>query len=146
MPRCSSGAWSKRLARTWRALALAAAAIVIPARAHHSFAAEYDAAKPIALTGTVTKLDWVNPHAWLYLSVEAASGESKVWAVELGSPNALLRQGWTRNSLNAGDRVTVTDHLAKKERYWLMPTRSVRRTAIEFFHDRKHLACRVKLT
>ena len=83
-------------------------------RAHHSFAAEFDAAKPFKLTGAVTKVVWANPHAWLYVDVvDAATNKSTNWAVELNSPNALLRAGWTRNTLSVGDVVTVEGSLAK---------------------------------
>lgn len=82
--------------------------------AHHSFAAEFDAAKPFELTGTVTKLVWSNPHAWIYFDVTDQKTKSVTnWAVELNSPNALLRAGWTRNSLKAGDVVTIEGSLAK---------------------------------
>ena len=79
-----------------------------PVVAHHSFAADYDASKPIALRGTVTKFEWMNPHAHLYLDVKGGSGEITHWELELGSPNTLMRSGWTRNSLKIGDEVIVT--------------------------------------
>jgi hypothetical protein len=81
--------------------------------AHHSFAAEYDATKPIKLIGTVTKLEWTNPHARFYLDVKDPSGKVTNWEFELGGPNGLLRRGWTRNSLKPGDMVTVDGYLAK---------------------------------
>ena len=84
-----------------------------PALAHHAFAAEYDASKPIKLTGTVTKVEWMNPHAWFYLDVKDASGKVTNWGFEMGSPNILLRAGWTRNSMNPGDVVTVEGSRAK---------------------------------
>jgi hypothetical protein len=79
-----------------------------PVVAHHSFAADYDASKPIALRGTVTKFEWMNPHAHFYLDVKESSGEITHWELELGSPNTLMRSGWTRNSLKIGDEVIVT--------------------------------------
>jgi hypothetical protein len=81
--------------------------------AHHSFAAEFDANSPIDLTGTVTKVDWANPHTFFYIDVRAANGTIEPWALELGSPNGLMRRGWTRNSLKIGDTVSVTGSRAK---------------------------------
>ena len=84
-----------------------------PSSAHHSFAAEFDAAKPFSLTGTVTKVVWSNPHAWLYFDVVDTSKTTTNWAVELNSPNALLRAGWKRDTLKLGDVITVEGSLAK---------------------------------
>ena len=82
--------------------------------AHHSFAAEFDAAKPFKFTGAVTKVVWANPHAWLYVDVvDAATNKTTNWAVELNSPNALMRAGWKRDTLRAGDVITVEGSLAK---------------------------------
>jgi hypothetical protein len=85
----------------------------VPALPHHSFAAEYDANKPIALTGTVTKIEWMNPHARFYVDVTDDKGVVANWELELGSPNALMREGWTRSSLKKGDVVKVNGSLAK---------------------------------
>ena len=85
----------------------------VPAIAHHSFAAEFDAAKPVKLTGTVTKIEWMNPHARFYLSVKDEKGALTDWNLELASPNGLVRNGWTRTSLNVGDEVTVQGSAAR---------------------------------
>jgi hypothetical protein len=85
----------------------------LPVLAHHSFAAEYDSAKPITLSGSVTKVEWMNPHARFYVDVKDESGKVTNWEFELGSPNGLMRQGWTRNSMKIGDSVTVDGFLAK---------------------------------
>jgi hypothetical protein len=124
--------------KTFALTSIAAAAVVaaLPLAAHHSFSAEFDASKEIKATGSVTRLDWQNPHGWIHLTVSelcertAARGEGAVeqewacrapdakekeadWAFELGSPNGLMRQGWTRNSLKAGDVVTVLGSRAR---------------------------------
>jgi hypothetical protein len=118
-------------------IAAAAVAASLPLAAHHSFSAEFDASKEIKATGAVTKLDWQNPHGWIHLTVTelcertaAGRGPDAVeqewacrapdsnegaadWAFELGSPNGLMRQGWTRNSLKQGDVVTVLGSRAR---------------------------------
>ena len=94
-------------------LAMVLGLAAVPAIAHHSFAAEYDAAKPITLTGTVTKVEWMNPHARFYIDVKDESGKMINWELELGSPNGLMRRGWTRHSMKEGDVVTVQGSLAK---------------------------------
>ena len=88
-------------------------ATAAPIMAHHSFTAEYDATKPITLTGAVTKVEWMNPHARFYIDVKDDSGTVTNWELELGSPNARMRLGWTRNSLKPGEMVTVEGSLAK---------------------------------
>ena len=85
----------------------------MPVMAHHSFSAEFDFKKPINLSGTVTKVDWINPHARVYVDVKDAEGKIANWEFELGSPNTLMHKGWTRNSLKPGDVVTVDAFLAK---------------------------------
>ena len=88
-------------------------AAAVPAPAHHAFAAEFDINKPVTLTGTVMKVEWTNPHAWLYLDVKEDAGTVTNWAFELGSPNGLMRAGWSRTSLKIGDVVTVEGSRAK---------------------------------
>jgi hypothetical protein len=84
-----------------------------PVSAHHSFAAEFDRAMPITVTGTVTKVEWMNPHARFYIDAKDDTGKTVNWDFELASPNGLMRRGWNRNSMKIGDAVTVTGHRAK---------------------------------
>ncbi len=101
-------------AQTLTALAGGLLMAAVPMLAHHSFAAEYDRSQPIKLKGTVTKVEWMNPHARFYLDVkDDATGKVTNWEFELGSPNGLMRQGWTRNSLKEGDVVEVNGSRAK---------------------------------
>ena len=102
---------TKRM-RTWASAALLLAGAV-PLAAHHSFAAEYDSSKPVTLQGTVKKLEWTNPHARFYIEVKDPNGAMVNWELELGSPNTLIRYGWTRFSMKVGDDVTVEGYLAK---------------------------------
>ena len=84
------------------------------ASAHHAFAAEFDANKPVTLRGAVTKVEWINPHSWLYLDVkDPATGKVSSWKVEMGAPNQLLRRGWNKNTIPAGTEVVVEGYRAK---------------------------------
>jgi hypothetical protein len=83
------------------------------ASAHHAFAAEFDAQKPVNLKGKVTKMDWINPHAWIHIDVTGADGSVEKWMIEGGAPNALLRRGFTRESLLPGTEISVTGFQAK---------------------------------
>jgi hypothetical protein len=82
--------------------------------AHHSFAAEFDADKPITLSGIVTKVEWTNPHVWFYINVkDEKTGETANWGAEMGPPHGLQRRGWRQNTLKIGDQVTVAGSMAK---------------------------------
>ena len=84
-----------------------------PVVAHHAFSAEFDEEKAVTLTGAVTRVDWTNPHAWLHIDVKDDTGKVANWGLELGSPNGLMRLGWTRRSLKIGDVVTVEGYRAR---------------------------------
>ena len=84
-----------------------------PVIAHHSFAAEYDADKPVTLTGSVTKMAWINPHSWIYIDVKKPDGSVENWAVEAGPPGTLVRAGFTKESLAAGTVIKVNGYRAK---------------------------------
>ena len=100
--------------QSFRALALALFLLAMPLMAHHSFSAQYDSTKPIKLTGKVTKVEWTNPHIYFYIDVrDEKTGKVTNWALEMGSPNALMRLGWSRNSMKIEDVVIVDATLAK---------------------------------
>lgn len=103
--------------RTKYFVLIAGLALLVASRsvvAHHSFSAEFDAQKPFKMTGTVTKVEWMNPHTFFYIDVtDEATKKVNNWAMEMGSPNGLMRAGWTRNTMKVGDVVTVEGSLAK---------------------------------
>ena len=88
-------------------------AATVPVAAHHAFAAEFDAKKPLQLRGTVTKMEWINPHAWIHVDVKKPDGTIEEWMVEAGTPNTLLRRGFTKDSLKAGTEVVVDGYQSK---------------------------------
>jgi hypothetical protein len=94
-------------------LALVAGPLASSVQAHHNFLAEFDPAKPITLTGPLTKIEWTNPHIFLHLDVTDEAGKATNWAIEMGNPNSLIRLGWTRKDMQVGDVVTVEGSLAR---------------------------------
>ena len=96
------------------AAALLVAVFAVQVSAHHSFAAEFDAKRPVKLRGTVVKMEWINPHSWIHIDVkDPATGKVERWMVEGGAPNALLRRGWNKQSLPAGTEIIVEGYQAK---------------------------------
>jgi hypothetical protein len=94
-------------------LAAALLSCGIAVKAHHSFSAVFDAASPVAVSGTVTKVEWMNPHAWFYVDVENEDAATVNWAFELGSPNGLRRRGWSRTTVKIGDVISVSGYRAR---------------------------------
>jgi uncharacterized protein DUF6152 len=101
-----------RVAIKW-IIGVGGVAVVLSAQAHHSFRAQYDASKPIDVTGYVTKIDWMNPHVYFYIDVVTKEGKTENWAFEMGPPHMLEQRGWKRNSLSIGDELEVSGTLAR---------------------------------
>lgn len=95
------------------AVALSLTLAAVPVQAHHSFAAEFDADQPVTIKGTVTAMDWVNPHSWIHIDVKNPDGTVTQWMIEGGTPNTLFRRGFTKDSLKAGTEITVEGYRAK---------------------------------
>jgi hypothetical protein len=100
--------------KTGRFVALAAILLgtAVPVLAHHAFSAEFDQSKPVKVSGEITKLEWVNPHAWLFVDVKT-DGKTVGWRFEMGAPNALLRAGWSKSDIKVGTPVTISGFLAR---------------------------------
>ena len=96
--------------------AVTAVAATVPVVAHHAFSAEFDAKAPVTLRGPVTKIEWINPHAWIHMENKTASGKSEIWMVEGGTPNTLQRNGISRDSIKIGTEIVVSGYRAKDGR------------------------------
>jgi hypothetical protein len=105
---------NKRIAKLFRSIGAAGLLFAVSASAHHSFPAQYDVDQPVTLTGKVTRVEWTNPHIFIYIDVEDEdTGATETWALEMGGPNALLRLGWKRDSIKPDDIITVEGSLAR---------------------------------
>jgi hypothetical protein len=103
----------RQLASGAGGVALLLALTAVPVQAHHSFAAEFDANQPVTIKGTVTAMDWVNPHSWIHIDVKNPDGTVTQWMIEGGTPNTLFRRGFTKDSLKAGTEIVVEGYRAK---------------------------------
>jgi hypothetical protein len=102
--------------RTMRAVVVAGIGLLLsvgPVLAHHSFAAEFDAKRPVKLRGTITRMEWINPHAWIHIDVKGPDGKVVNWMIEAGTPNTLFRRGFTKDSLVTGTEILVDGYLSK---------------------------------
>ena len=94
-------------------LAVMLLSAAVPVIAHHAFSAEFDQSKPVKVSGEITKLEWVNPHAWLFIDVKGTDGKVVPWRFEMGAPNALLRAGWSKSDIKVGTPVTISGFMAR---------------------------------
>ena len=99
--------------RRYTFLGIALALATFPAHSHHSFAAVFNADNPFEISGIITKIEWMNPHTWFYIDADGDDGQVDKWALEMGSPNGLARRGWTRHTLQIGQKLTVSGYRAK---------------------------------